>query len=608
MSVLDQNSILGRQKELRTDADASNGILGGRPSTADGKPSDYATGTPSTQTGSGRFQNLQAYVDANPNADKQSANLARSTTADIANFNAQNNANSNTIKANTKEANDLFNKSGTDYTTALKGWQDSLKTQSDLLNRGTADQAAQQVKAFTEGTGTVGANNSNFADFNKIRSGAGYDQQSDLDLLSSGILAGDKTVADLQYKANQLNTEEGRNQLLQQGGVQYGPKASMGGSLLNQLMFQANPNAVRDLQKKFTDQQSGIQASAKSFSDLGLNLVNPLISQEQALQNTLNTGATGLQTQFENNFANQGNYDIVNNARQAQYTDYANQLINGNLGMDLTGLLGLNKYQATYDPYAGNIQQIPQGPANGNPTTLRTYNAMGGSTPTATLPNYLVKNNAQAGSLQDVLSPQDYANYQAFGALSGNNLKASGSSNLGAAVSAAMDPNGKSVMLNKLIADDKAFGDVYGNKTFGSTGYSTRSSTAPSWNIPFAELDPTGQMSAATAAAVYPNSNRGLSSTTAANTTANSNQYLVNGDSALNTTTNNSGPNMRAGFAVDTELASQWAPAGTIASTKNKMDTLINQYNARATTGINQQVPSSINSSTYDQLKKLGLI
>lgn len=588
MSVLDQNSILGRQKELRTDADAPTGILGGRPSTADGKPSPYATGTPSTQTGSGRFQNLQAYVDANPNADKQSANLARSTTNDIANFNAQNNANSNTIKANTNTANDLFSKSGTDYTTALKGWQDSLKTQSDLLNRGTADQSAQQVKAFTQGTANVGANNSNFADFNKIRSGAGYDQQSDLDLLSSGIQAGDKTVADLQYKANQLNTEDGRNQLLQQGGVQYGPKASMGGNLLNQLMFQANPNAVRNLQKTFTDQQSGIQASAKAYSDLGLNLVNPLITQESALQNTLNTGATGLQTQFENNFANDANYKMVNDARSNQYNEYLNQIKAGSLDTDLTNILGLDKYNPTYNPLNMNTG-----------AEFRGYNALTTSTPATSL----IRQGLDARTLQDVLSEQDYENYKGFGALSGGPLKATGASTLGKGT-VAVDP---AALLSKLSANDKAFGDVYGNKTFGSTGYSRRSSTSPGMNETFTELDPTGQMTSQQATGLYPNPQIKPVSTATARTTADSNRYLISGDSALTTNMQNDGGpyNMRGGSAVDNTLVGQQAPAGTIAATKNRMDSLINQYNAKNIIKRNQQVGPN---STYEQLKKLGLI
>lgn len=479
MATIDQNSLLGDQDEYNKPA-AQQGA-------GQSRIANYSTGTPTTQNGSGRFQNLQKYVDANEGAGLNQANrLSNATNRDISAFNADNSAKTNTINQEATQAKSLFELNGKDYTNALKGWQESLATQADILNRGTADTAAQQVKGFTSGTTNVGTNpGSDFQTFQNLQQGAGYDQQKSLDLLTAGVQAGDRTLADIQNKANSIQTEAGRQNLLTQAASPYGPRASMGGNRLNQLLFQANPNAVSALQNQFKTQQTGVQDKVNAFGQLGYNVVNPLIEQEAALQNELVEGSKGLQTQFENNFANQKNYDIVNQGRDAVYAAYVKQLQDGNISSNLGNILGLNDYVAQYNPTLSTSGSVLPGFTGGKMGSvlpgvtpaaqtgqIRTYNAL---TDDDYVKNYLVQNGAKANSLQDVLSAQDFENYKGFGALSGGPLKVQGSSNLGAVATAAQNVGAdgvtRSALLNSIMDQDRNFANNYGGKSVQSSGY-----------------------------------------------------------------------------------------------------------------------------------------
>jgi hypothetical protein len=152
-------------------------------------------------------------------------------------------------------------------------------------------------------------------------------------------------------------------------------------------------------------------------------------------------------------------------------------------------MLGLNNYTNVYNPYQTQTQVNPTLPGftggkmgttpqqqytqNAPADQVRTYNALDANK-VGDLSNYLVKNGAQASTLQDVLSPKDFENYQAFGALSGGPLKAVGSSTLGPAVNAAMNSDGNSKLLDAIKSQDQDFANNYGGKTIQSSGWTNQ--------------------------------------------------------------------------------------------------------------------------------------
>lgn len=458
MSQIDQNSLLGESQQNQQNSGSA------APST--GSNANAGVQAPNAQTGSGRFQNLQKYVDANKGQGENQANrLSNATTSDITAFNKDNQARTDDINGKAQEAQTLFAKNGADYTNALKGWQDSLKTQADLLNRGTANDASQQVKAFTEGTGTVGANNSDFNTFQQLQQGKGYDQQAALDSLSAGMNAGTNTLQGIQNKAKQIQTEEGRYNLLQAAATPYGAKSTMGGNRLNQLIFQADPSAVRSLQNQFTNQAGQVEGTLNNFNNVGLNTVNPLIQQELDLQNSLKNGAVGLEKQFESNFANQKNYDIVNDNRAKLYNDYVNQFNGNTISSDLAAKLGISNMGG--QGYTTTEQNL-FGPAQFGPAAnqFTKYNT---GQPTSA---YMAQNMAKASTLQDVLGANDFANYKAFNDLAGTKPTLTGGSNLGSVVT-----NGTRDYRTDLQTADQNFRNTYLNpngqsKTYTALGVS----------------------------------------------------------------------------------------------------------------------------------------
>lgn len=462
MSSIYENSLLGDQEEVKKPA-AQTG--------QQNRMANYSTGTPATQQGSGNVASLQKYVDANQGAGLNQANrLSDATNKDIKAFNDDNKAKTTSINEGADAARTLFDQNGTKYQEALANWQQGLNSMNSITDRQNFDPTAQQITAFTQGqtlqSATPTANPLNFQNFNTLRTGAGYDQQKYLDMLSQGMYTGKQTQAAIQQKANDIQTEEGRYRLLQQASSPYGNRASIGGNRLNQLLFQANPNAVKALQTQFQGQAGDVANQMAAFNQVGFDIVNPLIEQEENLQTALQTGATGLQNTFENKIGNDANYNIVNNARTGLYDKYVQQLKDNSLSTELTELLGLNNV-ATYNPYqTGGPQESVV------PNQIRSYNAL---TDDASVKNYLIQNGDKADSLQDLLSANDWQNYQGLGALSGDtSLNASGASTLLPAVEAVKNNNtGNSALLDKILTDNTTFKGYLDDKyTYDYNDYS----------------------------------------------------------------------------------------------------------------------------------------
>lgn len=404
---------------------------------------NYSTGTPATQQGSGNVASLQKYVDANQGAGLNQANrLSDATNKDIKAFNDDNKAKTAAINEGADAARTLFEQNGTQYQNNLNQWQQGINSFNTLTDRGQYDPTAQQINAFTQGQ--------DYNIFNNLRTGAGYDQQKYLDMLSAGMNYGATTQQAIQQKANDIQTEEGRYRLLQQASSPYGNRASIGGNRLNQLLFQANPNAVKTLQTQFQGQAGDVANQMSAFNQLGFNTVNPLIEQEAALANNLQTGATNLQNTFENKMATQANYDIVNDARKALYDQYVNQFNGGQISSDLANQLGISN-MGGFGYSAGNF-----GP---DANQFTAYNTGRPQT------DYFTQSLAKADNLQSVLGTQDFGTYQNLGKLSGDALEVSGPSNLGSVLAL-----GGSNYRDDLLAADAAFRNNYGGKTFTAMG------------------------------------------------------------------------------------------------------------------------------------------
>lgn len=424
-----------------------------------------SSGLPSTQ-GSGRFQNLQKYIQANQGAGQQMASkLSNATNQDISSFNQGFGAKTKEVGEGVSQARNLFDTQGEAYKSQLGAYQQGLNTFKDMADRDQFDTTAADITAFTKSP--------QFGQFQTLQQGLGLNEDQLQQAQGLARQLQQDTLTNLGNKYQDIQTEQGRYNLLQQATPTFGQKATAGGNRLNQLFFQQDPNAVSNLQNTFKTQMDAIRGKESDLAALDTGLAE-VSAQELALQNALQQGATGLQDTFYNKLNQQQNFDQVNQARSDLYNDYVNQIRTGQYTQDLAdmlGLTGLSTYQPVGDRFTeGNVITKPGQIGNiGSPQVgqnqFRQYTV--GSNP-ADAANYLTKSQMTANTFQDLLRDEDFANYQALRQLSNdqNAALAQGASTLDSAV--------RKSDINDIVADirnrDQNFLDNYAGRNYAMYG------------------------------------------------------------------------------------------------------------------------------------------
>jgi len=110
-----------------------------------------STGLPAQQ-GSGRFTNLQKYINANEGAGQKIASkLSNATSSDLSTFDKDYNAKTQEIGKGIDEAKNLFNTQGQGFKSQLGAYQQGLNSYKNFTDRGLFDQTGQDGQRSTSG-------------------------------------------------------------------------------------------------------------------------------------------------------------------------------------------------------------------------------------------------------------------------------------------------------------------------------------------------------------------------------------------------------------------------------------------------------------------------
>lgn len=481
MSVIDPRTLNRNDKEDGAEQNSNaQQLSSSAPLTSRTTP--FTTGT-APQQGSGRFTNLQKYINANQGAGENLATrINNQTNRDYDTFNTQLGEKNQAVQSGIDMGNDVISNQGDQYKNLFNTWNQGLNSFQTMDNRGNFDQTGQDIQAFTQ--------NPQFADFQKLQSGQAIDQASLQSTQDQAKLMSDAMLKQIQAKNNNIQTEQGRYDLLRQAQPKFG-NYNLGQGKLDQLMFQTNPQAISNLQSNFGNQLADVQAKNTALGNQGTNLTN-LAKNETSLIDALNSQAQANQNTFNSRLGGVDNLAAVNNARTGLYNDYVNQLQTGQYSQDLAQMLGLNNLN-TYNPTNPSGAQFDQGnviskvgsgvpapsftsPNMINDNQFRLYNIMnnlekdGQGKP---IVDPFLQRGAEARTLQDVMLQPDYNTYNALKNISGfDTMAANGVSNLNPAVSQGQNLAG-------MVQDaDANFRNNYLNKMYDSISAAERSYNA----------------------------------------------------------------------------------------------------------------------------------
>lgn len=433
VSLFDRN----REDELNADGSPKN------PTNQNSGISSFSTGMNANggqKQGSGRFTNLQKYISANEGAGEQISNkISSGVDNQYKAFDQDFNKNQSNVDAEMNKSKDLFDTSGEDYKNKLNTFNTGLNSFGSMTNRDQFDQTGKDI---------VGFYNANKDGFNNIKSGGGLDQAAlqTTQGVNQGLLG--KQQEGISNQLKNIQSETGRYDLMKLAA----PKAgglSQGQNRLDQLFFQSSPNAVKNLQNTFQAQNTAVGGNQNALN-MQKDALGALVSREDALTGSLQSGANDAQSAFYNKLNQQKNYDDVNAARTGLYNDYLTQMQSKNYSQDLANMLGVNGLQ-TYNPTAAppvfdNVSQKMTTPVAGvvgqnqiADNQFRQYNvnttAADALTGAPISSNYLSK-GSDAANFQDLLRQPDFDTYNALDALAGNSKgKATGTTTLNPAVS-----------------------------------------------------------------------------------------------------------------------------------------------------------------------------
>lgn len=401
--------------------------------------------------GSGRFTNLSKYLNANQaGGQKIAQNIGQNINNNLQQQNQQSQNYYNQLGNSINNANQTAQQ-GAGYVKQLNniGTQiqgatltpaqlaDPVAAQSALQNRGNQDLSS--IQNFTQ--------QPDFSNFQNIQAGRGIDENLLAQQQSRALNTAQGTVNAAQQAQQNLNTEGGRFQLLQNqfGGGNH-PGYSQGDQRLDQALL-GQSGGLGKVQQSVADQQRAAAVQAKLAQNAG-NDVSRLTAQEQGLVGDINTAGTNNETAYKNMLNSY--IDPTNTDRAAQVTD-----LNRAIGT-------YQDPKAAYAPGFTADQMSKLGLTDKNQGVYNVFNGVNG----VKSANDIATIGPNAATAQDIANQSDVDRYGALAKISGNTNPAfTQASTLGNAYTALTDDNALS---NRLASADKAFKgtDVTGNNDY----------------------------------------------------------------------------------------------------------------------------------------------
>lgn len=410
-----------------------------------GRIASFSSGQPQGQASSGRFTNLQKYMDANKSATSSLG--ARANQNINKGFNqgqSQLEKSNQQIAQNYGQGRQVVDQQGSQYKNQLGQIGQNLGSFQTFDNRGQFDQAGQQAAQLVQDQ-----NYQNLASGSAVDQAALQNQQAAAAQQAQGLLDTAKT------NLGNIQTEQGRDTLFSQV-LQPKQGYSAGQRSFDKLFL---GGALGGIQQNLQGKQTVANQLLKDTGLQGTN-VNQLIADEATLLSDLNKQNLANQDLFNTKFNTQANIDYVNNLRNQRFQNVLSGLQAGNISKDVADQLGLSGANT----YINENQAAPTG-AQVQKNLIGTYNIL--KDPTAL--NKYITQGANAANVQDITTQADFDTYRALQNLSGRDTgMLSGVSQLGSAV------QGNDQLAKDIAAADKAFRDQYAGKEAYGQGTSYR--------------------------------------------------------------------------------------------------------------------------------------
>lgn len=455
-----------QEQEQNANQPVTLGGSGGVTPSAPSRVAGFSSGQPK-QNGSGRFTNLSKYINANQGAGDRIGNqiqnqVTRNVNQQTGNINKQNEQ----IRQNVDAGKNQINQ-GNQFNQQLTDIGSKLGTFQNMENRGQFDQGSQDAVAFTQ--------QPNFNQFQNIQAGQGVDENALTQSQQQAQMAGENLGTLTQDNLNKLGTEQGRYELLRNRFAPGNRSYAAGNARLDQLLLQNSPsNVVNQMQQNFQGQNRSAQDLNQNILSQGQN-VSGLIKDESDLLNNLNAVTTKNQDLFNQNLGKKENIDYINKLREDKYNEYLNQLKTGNIGQDLSSMLGLNDLY-TYQPGGLGINPVSVSQKMSREDIAGANRDMSGqarqivgyNTDLANnAANYLAKGRS-AQNMQDIATDEDFAAYNALANIAKRDTGAlQGSSTLDKAVQAKANSEGRT-LADVIGGQDQLFKNTFGGKNFSS--------------------------------------------------------------------------------------------------------------------------------------------
>lgn len=417
---------------------------------ASGRVAQFSTGSQAGATGSGRFTNLQKYIGANEGAGQHLGDkLGQTYNKDVGDQTANISKQNSNIASAVDSAKGVVGR-GNEYNNQLTNIGSGLNSFNSMEDRAGFDAAGKQAQAF--------ATAPTFGDYQNIQQNKAVNtDQLNTDQAAAAAAGSTLNNTTAQYN-NQINSQTGRNQLLNQV---FGKKNqyTQGGLNFDQLLLQSAPgNVLGNLQQSFNQGNQNAQALNTNIANQGKD-VTGTVGNYNDIVSKLNTSAQTAQNAFNDKLGQQSNLDYINKVRGDVASQYNNALSTGKFDADTAAGLGLAGI-TTYNPTA-------QGEYNtqGGNKTISTYNTNLGA--------YVNQNTPQAMSTQDITTQGDYDAYKALQNISGiDSGKIAGTSKLGTVADAFKNNTvGGKTLADSITGQDADFLKNYAGQNYNSTAF-----------------------------------------------------------------------------------------------------------------------------------------
>lgn len=442
-----QNGTAANGQPLQTVGTAQpqgSNVPGSAASTSsNGTTAPAASGQPQ---GSGRFTNLSKYLNANQAGGQRIAqDIGQNINNNLQQQNQQSQNYYNQLGNTINNANQTaqqgagyvkqLNNIGTQIqgaTLTPEQLADPKVAQAALQNRGNQDLSS--IQNFTQSP--------DFSNFQNIQAGRGIDENLLAQQQAKALNTAQGTVSAAQQAQQNLGSEDGRFQLLQNqfGGGNH-PGYSQGDQRLDQVLL-GQSGGLGKVQQSVADQGRAAATQAKLAQGAG-NDVSRLAAQEQGLVGDINTAGTNNETAYKNMLNSY--IDPTNTDRAAQVTD-----LNRAIGT-------YQNPKAAYAPGFNTDQMTKLGLTDKNQGVYNVFNGVNGvksANDIATIgPN---ARSAAENGYQDVANQTDVDRYGALAKMLGNTDQKdlTAPSTLGNAYTAKTDDN---ALTNRLAAAQTAY-------------------------------------------------------------------------------------------------------------------------------------------------------